>query len=224
MPEHVCAEMVPIFNHLAREELVKISSITHHRHYPRGSLVFQPGRTDHLIIVAAGRMKVYQLSSSGKEQLLRVLLPGDFIGEKALFGSADEHTYGEALTDLSACMISRASFQELLMQHPTISLKILEEYTRRLAALETQTARNSIEPVETRLALYLLDLRRAEQRDSFALPLKMRELAAFLSTSPETLSRKFRLLEDGGMIRRSGYTLTLLDPAALETIPDERLR
>ncbi len=48
--------------------------------------------------------------------------------------------------------------------------------------------------------------------------MKMKELAAFLGTTPETLSRKFKLLEKEGLIKRDKKTIIVLDHNKLENI------
>ena len=46
----------------------------------------------------------------------------------------------------------------------------------------------------------------------------MKELAAFLGTTPETLSRKFRWLADEKIIERSGRSIKILDEDRLTDI------
>lgn len=215
MQEHICAELVPIFNHLDRASLVKISGITQYRHFRRGETIFSPGQGGGLLILAQGRVKVYQLSSAGKEQLLRVLAAGDFIGEETLFGSGESDSFGEALTDLEACTISREDFIALLTEYPAISLKLLEEYSRRLTAADRLATRTATEPVSARLAAYLLELEKAADGGSLTLPLSMKELATFLGTTPETLSRRMRRFEMEGLLKRDGKHIKLLRPDVL---------
>ena len=210
MPNHVCAELVPIFNHLDHESLVKISGITQHRHFCRGETVFSPGRQSGLIIISHGRVKVYQLSGSGKEQLLRVLEPGDFFGEETLFGSENPADFGEALTALEVCTIGREDFMNLLTQYPSISIKLLEEYNRRLVAADRLVTSTATKSVASRLAGYLLDLMKVAQSDTVVLPLSMKELAAFLGTAPETLSRRIRKFEEEGLLERNGKQIHIL--------------
>ena len=84
MAEHLCIAQVPLFNHLPIEAQQEIMNLTHHHIYKKNELVFQPG-DENLYIIASGSIKVYQLSISGKEHLLRVLKEGDYEGEKQLF-------------------------------------------------------------------------------------------------------------------------------------------
>lgn len=75
--EHLCVTLVPLFNHLDLDDQKKINEIAEHVIVDKGETIFSPYSDSELIIVAKGNMKVYQLSSNGKEQLLRVVEPGD---------------------------------------------------------------------------------------------------------------------------------------------------
>ncbi|GHN41565.1 hypothetical protein ME796_09140 [Lactobacillus delbrueckii] len=73
--QHICVSLVPLFVDLPEKDQLKINSLASHRRYQKGETIFQPG-DEKLQIVARGNMKVYQLSASGREQLLRVAQPG----------------------------------------------------------------------------------------------------------------------------------------------------
>lgn len=81
--QHICVSLVPLFVDLPEKDQLKINSLASHRRYQKGETIFQPG-DEKLQIVARGNMKVYQLSASGREQLLRVAQPGDYEGEAQL--------------------------------------------------------------------------------------------------------------------------------------------
>ncbi|MDX8417115.1 cyclic nucleotide-binding domain-containing protein [Absicoccus intestinalis] len=82
--EHLCVALVPLFHDLSRQEQQKIMKLVHHRTYEKNEEIFRPG-DERLDIVASGRLKVYELTASGKEQLLRVVGPGGYEGEKQEF-------------------------------------------------------------------------------------------------------------------------------------------
>lgn len=76
----------------------------------------------------------------------------------------------------------------------------------------------SMERVEERLADYLLGLAKAEGDDRITLPMRMMDIAEYLGTTPETLSRKLKYLEEVGYIERAGRKITLLDRDALQDL------
>lgn len=126
----------------------------------------------------------------------------------------ETYTYGEALSDVRVCIIDRKDFLELLTKHPSISLKLLEEFSRRMRQSAHQTATNA-EPVRARLAEYLLNLSAAQDSDTIKIPLQLKELSSYLNTTPETISRGLRELEQQEIIRRERRTITILQKEKL---------
>lgn len=208
--EEPCAKKIEIFQHLDLESQQKISNLAIHKKVKKGEILCSPGKTAGLFLISEGKVKIYELSSAGKEKLLRVLGKGDFVGEEALFGTTETYAFSEALTDLQVCHIRREDFLKLLMDYPSISLKLLEEMNRRLVKMAHQSVSNTSGSVLSRLAGYLLELCEAQESLEIRLPLQMKELAVFLDTAPETLSRRIRYLEDEGILLKKGYTITIL--------------
>src|SRR5262245_47123529 len=68
---------VPIFAPLATDDLRCIAAVTAKRHYDRGdSIVVEGDRDGALCFVRSGLVKVFKTSSEGKEQVLRLIPPG----------------------------------------------------------------------------------------------------------------------------------------------------
>lgn len=200
----VCVSLVPIFNHLDDEQLNEIMKLTKSIKYKKGEVVYRAGyNSDSLYIVSKGKIKIYRLSESGKEQLLHLLFTGDFTGELALFSETIHESYAEAMEDTEVCSVNRTDLQDLLRKYPAISLKILFEFSKRLEQVEKQTTRFATEKVETRLALYLAELVEGDSEiKEIELPMTKKDLASYLGTTPETISRKLYELEDAGLIKQ----------------------
>lgn len=199
-----CISLVPIFNHLEKPQMDEVMTLIHSKSYKKGEDIYQSGHTsDALYIVRKGRVKIYRLSESGKEQILRILNPGDFTGELALFNDSVHDAYASALSDTDICMIKRNDLQNLLLKYPNISMKILSEFSNRLAQSETQTTRFATERVEMRIALFLVEsLDTKSESHVVDLPMSKKDLASFLGTTPETISRKLFEFEDAGLIKQ----------------------
>ena len=166
-----------------------------------------------------GKVKIYRLSEMGKEQVLRILKPGDFTGELAVFSASIHESYAEAMVDTEFCLITRSDLQRLLEKYPSISLKLLSEFSRRLENSEKQTTRISTERVETRIAQYLLE-QLQESDDSFeiTLPMSKKDIASYIGTSPETLSRKLTELEEEGYIKQARKKIQITDIDGLSLV------
>lgn len=209
-----CVSLVPIFNHLEKGQMDEIMTVTHSVSYKKGESIYCAGdQSDSLYIVSRGRVRIYRLSESGKEQLLRILNPGDFTGELALFSETIHEAYASAMTDTSICTLKRSDLQGLLMRYPSISLKILSEFSSRLDQSEKQTTRFATEKVETRIALFLAECIDPESKSTeIMLPMSKKDLASYLGTTPETISRKLYELEAAGYIKqKTNKKIELLD-------------
>lgn len=199
-----CVRLVPIFNHLDDESMDKIGSMANHNKYERGELIYQAEEdSDTLYIINKGKAKIYKLNENGKEQLIRILSPGDFTGEWSLFNPGEIHdNYAEAMVGTEICMIKREDFDEILEEYPAISMKLLSEMSKRLSQSEKQTTVVSSENVASRLAIYLVDL--IEDHDEpepvVNLGVARKDIASYLRTTAETISRKFKELESEGLI------------------------
>jgi len=199
-----CVSTVPIFNHLKADQMAEISETIKSVSYKKGEIVYHAGdQSDSLYIVREGKIRIYRLSETGKEQLVRILSPGDFTGELALFNEAIHESYAEAMEETKVCMIIRSDLQKFLIKFPSISLKLLSEFSKRLEKSEKQTTRVAAEKVETRIALFLADcIDKEEQSMEFVLPMSKKDIASYLGTTPETISRKLSDIEAEGYIKQ----------------------
>ncbi|HLQ95892.1 MAG TPA: Crp/Fnr family transcriptional regulator [Pseudogracilibacillus sp.] len=216
-----CVSLVPIFNHLAEDQMDEVMQVVQNRRLRKNETLYQAGdEADALYIVHRGQVKIYHLSESGKEQLIRVLYPGDFTGELALFQESEHESFAEAVVDSNICMIQRSDLQRFLMKYPTISLKILQEFSSRLGSSEKQTTQFATEKVELRIAQFLVENMRANKNDAnqgrLELPMSKKDLASYLGTTPETLSRRLTDFEEAAYIQQTGQRdIEILDADGL---------
>lgn len=201
-----CVSLVPIFNHLDEESMTKIAKKAHHKDLKRGEYLYQAAdEDDSVYIVHKGQVRIFHLSESGKEQLIRVLNPGDFTGEWTIFSTDTYHEhYAEVTRNSSICAINQNDLLELLKEYPEISMKILSSMSDRLQQSERQTASVATEPVTNRIIYYLESLAGTETEDevTIALPMTRKDLSSYLGTTPETLSRRFKELENKNLIEQ----------------------
>ncbi len=216
--EKMCIQLVPIFNHLEKDYMEQIMDLSKTLHYKKGDIIYSAGdNSESLFIVHIGKVKLYAIDDSGKEHLLDVLNTGDYIGETSLFLSSKHDNYAEAVEDTSICAIYKDDLLKLLNKHPIISIKILEEFSKRLKSSQTQATRLIAKSTDTRLALYLIE--NANSQDLIKLNISRKDLANFLGMSPETLSRRFKTFEDIGLIKQlSSKEILILDKQELENI------
>ena len=215
-----CVQLVPIFQDLDHETVSAVAELVQERHVAKGEFVFLAGdHADSLVILAHGQVKVTQSTASGREQLIRLLQPGDFDGESVLFEETDRQTSAQALVDSQMCLITRQDFQQLVQQSPAVALNMLNALGKRVADLEAQAAATLTTSVGERLANYLVETSSEIGTASFDLPLQKKDLALYPGTSPETISRKLSQFSKQGLISQSGRShITIQDEDGLALV------
>ncbi|WP_234987268.1 Crp/Fnr family transcriptional regulator [Bacillus sinesaloumensis] len=187
--------------------MAEISKVVVSRKLKKGELLFHSDElSEHLFIVHKGLMKMYRITENGKEQIIRFVEEADFIGELSLFSKSMTTCFAEAMEDTEVCTIQQKDIHQLLLHYPTISLKILEEITRRLHETEALIEKLNSQDVEKRVASYLLELIESQANDSMTiqLPVRKTDLASYLGTSQETLSRRLSAFQEKGLIELKG--------------------
>lgn len=174
-------------------------------------------QVDSLFVIHTGRVKIYRLSDTGKEQVIRVVSAGDFMGELALFSHSPVGEYAEALESSTMCIIEADSIRKLMERYPSIGFKVLEELSRRLEKTKQLLEDISLHSVERRLANALLDL--SIGTTEVELEMSKRDLASQMGMSRETLSRKLSAFQSLGLIEQIGHRRILIkDRQGLEGI------
>lgn len=213
-----CVEIVPIFSNLTPEELDEIIDISDHKKYQRGDTVYQAGDKNHkLYVIYEGQVKIYRLSEEGKVQVIRILGPGEFMGELSLFSSLPTTDYAEALETTTICIIDGKSLKERVSKYPSISFKIMEELSKRLEVIESLVENINLHTVEWRIAQVLLKM--ANEVNEVELNTTKGNLASQIGMSQETLSRKLTLFQEKKLIKQIGHRkIIILNRKGLEDI------
>lgn len=211
-----CVSLVPIFATLSDEDRHRVAAVARTRRYERNEMIFVAGDRPGLHIVHRGQVKTYRITETGGEQLLRIVGPGDFLGETAMFTTVAASDFAMAIQPSEVCSISRDDLHELLERNPDVTLDLLEEVAARLHAAEQQLSAMAGLSVGERLARHLLEQAAAAGTARFRLASTKKDLASYLGTTPETLSRRLATMQENKLIRLGpGRTVEILDSGGL---------
>ena len=95
---HSCIDIVPIFHSLTEEEKLEIATITTDKTFEKAEMIYSAGdQVEKLFVIHTGHVKISRVSPTGKEQVIRILGPGEFMGELALFSTVEITDNAEAL-------------------------------------------------------------------------------------------------------------------------------
>ena len=228
-PLEVLVGRVPIFSQLDDVELKDIAGRVKLRHHRRNEQLYGAGESNpHLMIIHSGHVKVYRISESGHEQLIRVLGEGDFLGDTSFISGAPADHFASTLYAADICTLHHDDLRDYLLRFPTVTYKMLETLSNRLENTERQLSIFAGEGAEHRIAGYLLELSEKQGTATgtgdhgtvtVVLPIAKKDVASFLGLTPETLSRKFTQFESAGWIRmQPRRTVEILDVPALQRL------
>lgn len=223
----MCVTRVPIFQGLTRQEQLHVAEFVRPVCVHKGQTIHAPGQSvSRLLVMHSGQLKVSHAAANGQEQILRTVTDGDVVGERAFLTGYRPNDLVVALEDSRMCVFDHADLAALLRDYPDISQRMLRTLSDRLSSVERLLAAVTSSDVSARVAAYLLDLP-GSMRDgvptTVRLPMAKQEIAAYLGTTPETLSRRLAALTASGAIELHGRRdVTIRDIAALERVATPR--
>jgi CRP/FNR family transcriptional regulator len=205
----------PFFTDLAAEDLEVLGSAMFQRSYPAGQIVLLEGAPSSVLyVVQAGRLKLFKTSARGREQVLRLLRPGDMFNEVAVFDEGPNPASAQAIEDCTLYLLRRRDLLRFVAQRPGIALAITRTFARRLREAMTLVEDLSFRDVTSRLAKILL-----EGHDGTSTPRLTQELlAAMAGSRREVVGRALKALSQEGAVKLERGRIHVRDRAALERL------
>jgi CRP/FNR family transcriptional regulator len=187
--------------------------MSHVRRIPAGHVIHDGNQDlNWFAIVISGVVKLVKAHADGRQQIVGLLFPSDFLGRPYSAGSS---LIAEAATDLHLCCFSRKAFENLVRDQPTLKYAFL---SRTLDALDASREwifvlgrKTAQEKVASLLLLIASEVARSDARWesarsslNFDLPLSRTEVADCLGLTIETVSRELRKLKSKGVLITEG--------------------
>ncbi len=170
--------------------------------------VFRQGDpAKHVMYLQDGGVKLTVVNGTGKEAVVAILGPGDFLGEGCLAGQANCVTTATAVTPATMLAIEKSEMTRVLHQEHEFSDRFIEFMLTRNIRIEEDLVDQLFNSTEKRLARTLLLLAHygSRGRPQKALPKVSQEMLAEMigATRPRVnfFMNKFRKL---GFIRYNG--------------------
>jgi CRP/FNR family transcriptional regulator len=212
---------------LGPQQLARLNRHSYRRWYPAGQLIAGVAASeDWCATVLSGVIKLSKLLSDGRQQIVALLFPGDFLGRPY---RAEFPYTAETATEVQLCCYGRAYFEGFLQDQPELKQTFLEQTLDSVDAardwlllLGRKTARERV------AALLLMILHRTERpcpeceqdrRRELTLPLNRTEMADYLGLRLETVSRQLKQLEvAGAIVRIDSRRIAVLDAEILRDV------
>lgn len=217
---------IPLFTGLSEEELDGIDKRMVSLSWAGGDQLYRAGEpADHLYVLAAGQAKAFHSAPNGQNTIVDMLAPGDLFGGLNVLGRPVYAETTEALVTTCALRIDASVFREVLLEHPQIALRVIDDVTALLGGARSDASQHAGTTVAQRVATTLLRL-----ADKFGqhgasgdgtliqLPLSRADLAGMTGSTPESVSRVMSRLRKQGIIDSGRRWTSILDVDRLAAV------
>ena len=130
------------------------------------AVIFSQGEpADSILYIQTGAVRLSVVSQSGKEAIVGMLGPGDFVGEGALAGQPVRIGTATAVSSTTALVVPKKQMVQLLHDEPAFSTRFIEFMLSRNIRIEEDLIDQLFNSSEKRLARTLLLLARYSMVD-----------------------------------------------------------
>jgi CRP-like cAMP-binding protein len=208
---------------LPADVVAELQELAQVRELPAGSLLVssrEPARD--LCLIARGDAALGSAPADGSFQPERsVQGPAWLDASSAWLGAAPAQD-AVAVSDVTLVSVPRGDVQALMQRHPELARRLVVTLARQVQSLTVATHDLMHKDAEGRFAAWLLQRCASEVASDGTITVSLnerkRDIASQLAITPETLSRLLRQLSRKGLIYVMGYTVKVLDVAALRTL------
>ncbi len=214
---------VPYFAGLDAAAIARLAGAARARSCAAGELVLAEGEPCRgLSFVAAGRVKAFKLSETGREQVLRILGPGRTFNDVPLFDGGTNPASVAALEDGTVVgLLPAPRVHALIGERGEVAAAVIRMLAVRLRAMTEMVEDLALRGVGARVARLLLECSRGAPplaEGTGADPcteLTQAQLAAMTGTVREVVQRALKALEREGAIELARGRIRVLAPEIL---------
>ena len=201
---------------VARAELDDLGVVRRHR---RGAfLILEGDRSDHVLIIRRGRLRIVRTSTDGRDVLVAVRGPGELVGELSALAGANEPRAASvvALDDVEVQSIPSVDFLRFVERNPAVSFGLLRQLATRLREATSRHTDAAGYDVLHRVARALID---EADRDGHAVEggtavgagLSQDDLAGLVAASTKSVGRSLAVLRSRGLLSTGRRSIVISD-------------
>ena len=207
------AERVQLYKNSTESKYTRGINIFEERTYPKG-----------VYILKKGRVKLYQSTSSGTQQIIAIHGAGEIFGYRPILSNERYPVSATTLEPCTVVFIPRRDFQNALEKSTALSNLLLKYLSHEFTVWVNIVSILARTTVKERLLLNILLL--AERyREPSKWPVKITlpkaDLACLIGTSNETLARMLKLLKQEKLVVSRGSSMEINGPEQLKRIQKE---
>ena len=214
---NICIGELWLFEGLDKHELEALAAKAVRLRHKAGQAVFTQGqRARSIFLIKSGRIRISRLMENGTEFILDIRKPGDYLGEYILNELEGEYHYPVSawcIEDVSICGFTRPIFEALILEHPSVGLKVIKNMAGRIANLTERLEAMGQTNLEEKLYGVLLNVARehgTRKKDGYftiEMPLTHEDIGFLIGAHRVSVTRIMKRLKEDGRITQTGRFL-----------------
>ena len=202
----------PYFVDLSQSVLDLLAQGTHLRRYERGEIVCWQGEPcTGLYMIRNGSVKLFKLSSKGRELIIKVFEEGATFNEVPVFDLGSNVVNVACLEESEIWIIDAAVIRQVIKEEPEIAQAAIQNLAVNLRMLIGKVEELSFHQVTNRLARLITQLTPDLLEGQVNPSITQDQIAARLGTVREVVTRSLRELERSGAIRVQRRQIRVID-------------
>lgn len=188
--------------------------------FKRGETIFKQFTfVSHIVFLREGLVKLIIEGTNGKNLIVKLICPNEFLGFSLLFGENYSHFTATALTEAKVCMIEKNYFRELVEANPRLNQKVFEWFSEDYKLIFSKLAILGTKQLHGRLAETILYLsQEGFSRHKIFSHITRKDLADFSGMSPESMMRLLNEFKNDKLINVNGKQITINDYEMLKKL------
>lgn len=209
----------PIWHKLTPEHQARLQTAAEELRVKAGTIVHN-GSMDclGLLLVQSGQLRVYTLSSEGREITLYRLFDRDIclFSASCVMPDIQFDVIIEAEKDSEMLVLPSCLFKELMEESAVVANYANQLISSRFSEVMWLMEQIMWKSFDKRLAAFLLEESHLE--DTHVLKITHEKIANHMGTAREVVTRMLRYFQNEGMVRLTRGTIDILDTAALNRL------
>lgn len=209
---------------LNKDELIKMSECKVSYTIKKGEPIFEEGDTTNgIFCVKDGVCKLSKLSANGKDQIVKLVKPGELLGQRSMISDEPTNLSAVALEDMQVCFISKKEILDFFNNNNQFSMAVMKTICGDLKDADDHMVSLAQKNVKERLAetlLYLEENFGTNEDNTLRIQLSREELAGMIGTATESCIRLLSEFNKSGYIDLVGKKIVILDKNKLKRISE----
>ncbi|WP_333694595.1 Crp/Fnr family transcriptional regulator [Flavobacterium sp.] len=209
---------------LNKEELLKMANCKTSYTIKKGEPIFEEGESvNGIYCVKDGICKLSKLSANGKDQIVKLVKPGELLGQRSMISDEPANLSAVALEDMEVCFIPKSEVLGFFNNNNQFSMNVMKTICGDLKESDDHMVSMAQKTVKERLAetlIYLEDTFGKNDDGSLHIQLSREELAGMIGTATESCIRLLSEFNKNGWIDLNGKKISITDKNKLKRMAE----